>query len=195
MRRTTSSPGRTGKKFHFVPAAATFTGPKRRRPKSSTISHDQGDVARSTLDEFVGTLPHLDRRQVGADSHDAAIVIADQLLYGGRHFGDRLEMVLVVAPVDALGRVPNEAVFVAAQPRVLLLERDTLFLSRTKIDGRFTIPGSKLAHIVVAALQLRNARLVCVEADKVVLLTSANVQGTSDIDNSDDADPAVLKYP
>ena len=52
-------------------------------------------------------------------------------------FADFFDGMLLVARVDALGRIPGEEIRIELQPGDALHDRETLFFRDTGVDGRF----------------------------------------------------------
>ena len=98
------------------------------------------EVALRVLDHL-GRLGHLDARGlVHAGGDDAAVDLGHLLQRRRRvarhHLHDPGQRVLLVAGVDALGRVADEEVLLPLQARVLLEQRDADLLGGAGIHGR-----------------------------------------------------------
>lgn len=119
---------------------------------------DEGDV-----DVALGVLNHLGgfgdldgARQVGTGGYHAAVHFVDEFSdFGGRAGGDFPDMlygVLLVAGVDALGRVAGVEVLVHLQAADFLYHGDALVLCHAGIDGRLVDHDIVLADYLAYGL-------------------------------------------
>ena len=137
-------PGRNGRKFHLVPAAAKHLG----RVEAEAVEEHRELVDQRDVDVALGVLDHLGglghadaRGLVGAGGDHRAVERVDEVGDLGRRAGGDLDdagqAVLLVARVDALRAVARVEVAVVDQPGFLLQDRHADFLGRARIDRGF----------------------------------------------------------
>lgn len=119
---------------------------------------DEGDVdVALRVFDYLGGFGYLDGgRQVGAGGYHAAVdfiyELADFRSRAGGDFPDMLYGVLLVAGIDALGRVAGVEILVHLQAADFLYHGDALVLSHAGIDGRLVDHDIVLADYLADGL-------------------------------------------
>ena len=152
-------------KFHLVRAAAS-TSPvsiSSALENQGQLVHERDvEIALGVFDHL-GGLGDLDGgRAMNAGRHDRSVDVSDNIerlrILRRDHLHDRLEAVLLVAGIDALGRISDREIDAGLQARDLLEDRNAFFLDRAGIDRRFVDDDIALLERAADRARCRNHR-------------------------------------